>query len=78
MNPTSRRKKTPCAGTPGALDNIKNREEINVMSNISIAIVHRTKAIAALRADAPISVRLARYNAAMAKVRSREAQELAQ
>lgn len=35
---------------------------------------HRACALAALRADSSLSVRLARYNAAMAKVRALEAQ----
>ena len=82
MNPTSRCKKTPGAGTPRALGNVTTGEEMNVMTNHSTAVSevfsHKTKAVAALRADAPLAARLARYNAAMAKARSLEAQEATQ
>ena len=42
------------------------------------AAAHRAMAIAALHADSSLSVRLKRYNAAMAKARSLEAQEATQ
>jgi len=38
------------------------------------AAAHRAIALAALRADSSLSVRLKRYNAAMAKARALEAQ----
>lgn len=38
------------------------------------AAAHRAMALAALRADSSLSVRLARYNAAMAKARALEAE----
>lgn len=40
----------------------------------SRAAAYRARAFAALRADSSLSVRLARYNAAMAKARALEAQ----
>lgn len=42
------------------------------------AYAHRAMAIAALHADSSLSVRLKRYNAAMAKARALEAQGGAQ
>ncbi|HDS1768670.1 hypothetical protein NPS42_23600 [Pseudomonas putida] len=42
------------------------------------AAAHRAMAIAALHADSSLSVRLKRYNAAMAKARALEAQGGAQ
>lgn len=41
------------------------------------AAAFRAIAVAALRADSSLSVRLARYNAAMAKARALEVQEVA-
>ncbi|SEJ09573.1 hypothetical protein SAMN04244579_03098 [Azotobacter beijerinckii] len=41
------------------------------------AAAHRAMALAALRADSSLSVRLKRYNAAMARARALEAQEVA-
>ncbi|SEE01138.1 hypothetical protein [Pseudomonas anguilliseptica] len=41
------------------------------------AAAFRAIALAALRADSSLSVRLARYNAAMAKARALEVQEVA-
>jgi len=41
------------------------------------AAAHRAMALAALRADSSLSVRLRRYNAQMAIARSLEAQEVA-
>lgn len=47
------------------------------MKNLSTAApksaAYKSQAISALRADAPLSVRLARYNAAMIKARALEA-----
>ncbi|GAB3376278.1 hypothetical protein [Azotobacter armeniacus] len=40
------------------------------------AAAHRAMALAALRADSSLSVRLKRYNARMAKARALEAQEV--
>lgn len=42
------------------------------------AAAHRSMALAALRADSSLSVRLKRYNAAMARARALEAQGGAQ
>ncbi|AJE23149.1 hypothetical protein [Azotobacter chroococcum] len=43
----------------------------------SRAAAHRAMALAALRADSSLSVRLKRYNDQMAKARALEAQEVA-
>ena len=50
----------------------------HAVSSISSRIAaHKAMAMAALHANSSLSVRLARYNAAMAKARALEAQEVA-
>lgn len=51
---------------------------LNPSATSSKAAAHRAMAIAALHADSSLAVRLKRYNAAMAKARSLEAQEVTQ
>ena len=53
------------------------KHAINPSTSSSHAQAFRALALAALRADSSLSVRLARYNAAMAKARALEVQEVA-
>jgi hypothetical protein len=48
-----------------------------ILPSSSRAAAFRAMALAALRADSSLSVRLARYNAAMAKARTLETPEVA-
>lgn len=52
--------------------------QIHALNPSQRAAAHRAMALAALRSDSSLSVRLARYNAAMARARAFEVQGGAQ